>query len=452
MCARMSLLACLVLSASAAFGQATAPASGPAVFTGTVTASNVYVRTAPANSYESYPCIKLSAPATVQVLEENDGWLKIAPPEGAFSLVAKEFVRTDPASNVGTVTGTNVLYRAGSAEQPSRTDCIQGRFSPGDKLTVLGEQGHFYKIVPPPPAFLYISAQFVQKNDGAGFIAVREVNPEPATRPVATRPFRPGITNDQVKLENDAIASADQAWKDTFALPMQQRDLKGLLTRYQELGVPANSPNYSYVQTKMSILQSQLDTAASLEIVNAQVREAAENRAKVLKAIDDINKRPLPEQMPQTYAAEGVLSASELFKGGATGPQRYIITNPDTRLISAYVQCTTNACDLSSAIGSHVGVQGKPIYDKEIKLYVIEATQVVVLKPKAAPAPAPTRVLPIAAPAPNPTPAPVTPASKPAPATSAPAAGGAVAPLPPTGLPVAEPTTKSATVDSHEFN
>jgi hypothetical protein len=433
----MSLLACLVLSASAAFGQATRPTSQPAVFTGTVTASNVYVRTAPANSPESYPCVKLSAPAVVVVLEEKDGWLKIAPPEGAFSLVAKEFVRTDPASNVGTVTGTNVIIRAGSAEMPSRTECIQGKLAPGDKLTVLGEQGRFYKITPPPSAFLYVSAQYVQKNDGTGFITVRDVKSDPTTLPTATRPTRPGITNEQIKLENDAIAAADQAWKDTFALPMQQRDLKALLTRYQELGIPANSPNYSYVQTKTGILQNQLDTAASLEVVNQQVREAAENRAKVLKEIEAINKRPLPEQMPATYAAEGVLSASELFTGGATGPRRYVITNPDTRLISAYVQCTTNSCDLSSAIGSHVGVQGKPIYDKEIKLYVIEATQVVVLKPKPAPAPPPTRVLPVSAPTTS--------------ARARPASDAGTA-LPPTGLPVAEPTSQPVPVDSHQFD
>ena len=82
-------------------------------------------------------------------------------------------------------------------------------------------------------------------------------------------------------------------------------------------------------------------------------------------------------------------SAGELFVGGATGPKRFAVYDPNTRLINAYVRCTTGLVDLEKFVGAVVGVVGKPHYDEKLRMYVIEAEQVVVLEaaPPAPPVP-----------------------------------------------------------------
>ena len=59
-------------------------------FIGQVNGSAVNIRSGPADSY--YPTMKLNKGDKVVVYGYKFDWLKIAPPEGSFSYVAKQFV------------------------------------------------------------------------------------------------------------------------------------------------------------------------------------------------------------------------------------------------------------------------------------------------------------------------------------------------------------------------
>jgi len=104
--------------------------------------------------------------------------------------------------------------------------------------------------------------------------------------------------------------------------------------------------------------------------------------------------------------AEGILAPSRLFPGGATGPKRYTVRDPDTRVIYAFVQCTSGAVDLRQYVGQLVGVIGSAKFDEHMKTYVIEVEQVTVVE---APVPAPPDTQPTE---PEP-PAPPPPATQP---------------------------------------
>ncbi|KKK75290.1 hypothetical protein LCGC14_2875170, partial [marine sediment metagenome] len=65
-----TLLIALALSFAAASAQTTPPAAFP--YQGTVTGTDVYVRSGPG---DSYPCLKLSSPAKVKVVGQAFGWL-----------------------------------------------------------------------------------------------------------------------------------------------------------------------------------------------------------------------------------------------------------------------------------------------------------------------------------------------------------------------------------------
>ena len=127
-------------------------------------------------------------------------------------------------------------------------------------------------------------------------------------------------------------------------------------------------------------------------------KRLAEERAKLLR------EKPATMPLADMFAAEGMLATSALFPGGATGPKRYAVCDPDSRIITAYVQAAGNE-DLDKYVGARVGVIGKRRYDEAVKMYVITPDRITVLSaaPTPAPKPMPKIILP-------PTPEPAVPA------------------------------------------
>jgi len=127
-----------------------------------LTGADVYIRSRALP--EAYTCGKISRSATVTVAGRDGDWLKIVPPEGVFSVIAKSYVRRD-ADNWGTVTGDNVRVRAGSSPLLADTDAHyaeQGHLNTGHTVAIIGEGSDFYKIVPPGGAYVWISARYVR--------------------------------------------------------------------------------------------------------------------------------------------------------------------------------------------------------------------------------------------------------------------------------------------------
>ncbi len=127
-------LAAVALIACTAAAQTAAEQSPP--YEGQVTTRDVYVRSSPGG----YECIKLHAPAKVQVIARAYDWLKIAPPARCYSLLAKQYVTASADGKSGTVTGDSVRVRAGSELKPTRVGVIQTHLNIGDKVVILGEQ------------------------------------------------------------------------------------------------------------------------------------------------------------------------------------------------------------------------------------------------------------------------------------------------------------------------
>ena len=130
---------------------------------GEITADNVYVRSGPGDSY--YPTTKLNKGARVRVVGEKFNYLKIEPPPGSFSYVGKAYVerRGDANAGVGRVnTAANV--RTGSDLNAIKRT-VQTKLEPGTDVKIIGEQEEYFKIEPPPGAYLYVAKQFVQPKE-----------------------------------------------------------------------------------------------------------------------------------------------------------------------------------------------------------------------------------------------------------------------------------------------
>jgi len=387
--------AVLALAAVAALGQTPRPAGE---YVGAVTGDNVYVRSGPG---DSYPCTKLSRPATVQVVDEQFGWLKILPPKGCYSLISNRYVKAD--GNVGTVRGTNILVRAGSSLYPDRREAVQTRLNVGEKVMILGSSGDYYMIVPPRRAYLWISSQYVKAVPG---VAPRTRPAGPTTREVPVPPVGPRLEETprvvvtrkpagEVAKDVAAFEAAEAALNEEFQKPRGQRDLQALLKRYQALAGSGGGTLAPFVEARIKYIQSEIELANDLKDVETLLAGVKVKQDK-LAAETKGDQVPTP-RLRRMYAAEGLLAESRLFQGGPTGPKRYTVSDPDTRVIYAYVQCITGGVNLQE----HV----KP------------------------PAPAPV------APKPPEVKEPAPPATQPAEVKE---------PLPTTGLPVAEPSTKPA--------
>ena len=423
----------LLLAGTVALAQTTHPAVQAGQYTGVLTGTNVYVRSSPV---DGYPCTKLSAPARVLVVGEQDGWLKIAPPRGCYSLVAKRYVRA--VGSAGTITGDSVNVRAGSSLMPGWMDRIQTRLNTGDRVVIVGQTADgFYKIVPPPGVVLWVSGRYVRRVGPATTLPA-------ATRPVAVRPatMRVIVPASQIAAvgeEGKLWDAAEKALNDELAKPREQRDMAGLLAKYQAIRPSADSPLAAYVQARTKFIQGEIELADDLRAVAKLVADvkAVETTLAADKGRIEVK---LPPTTRRTYAAEGVLAPSGLFPGGATGPKRYIVKDPAERIIHAYVQCTTGVVDLSKHVGAYVGVVGTARFDENLRMYLVEAEQIIVLQAPPEPGPGP-KPEPRITPAPEPEPT-ITPAPEP---TITPAPEPMITPAPePTTKPVPEPIVKPA--------
>ena len=135
-----------------------APQSQPTIKVGEVTGTNVYVRSGPSTNY--YPVLRLNTGTRVLIIDRRPAWIGIAPPKGAYSLVAKQYVDPDGADK-GLINGDRVWVRAGGALSEA-TYAKQTRLDKGASVTILGETDEHYRIVPPKGAKLWISADYIR--------------------------------------------------------------------------------------------------------------------------------------------------------------------------------------------------------------------------------------------------------------------------------------------------
>ena len=119
---------------------------------------NVYVRSGPSDVY--YATTKLNKGTQVTVVAVRNDWLKIVPPDNSYCYVAKAYVEKRGDGSVGRVVKPELNVRAGSSLNGLKTT-VQTSLAEGDDVKILGEESEYFKIAPPPGAYLYVKKVFV---------------------------------------------------------------------------------------------------------------------------------------------------------------------------------------------------------------------------------------------------------------------------------------------------
>ncbi|HEV8377471.1 MAG TPA: hypothetical protein VGP99_01375, partial [Tepidisphaeraceae bacterium] len=156
----LSAIFAAIFTASSAFSAEEQPQvqNAPFQFAGVVNADSVLVRSGPSENY--YITGKLAKGTPVTVVGIKFEWLKIVPPEGSFSVVAKNLVTRDANATTGRINADNVNIRAGSSVAALKTT-VQCKLPRGADVTIVGEDDAYYQIKPPADAYLYVSQKFV---------------------------------------------------------------------------------------------------------------------------------------------------------------------------------------------------------------------------------------------------------------------------------------------------
>lgn len=103
-------------------------------------------------------------------VEQLPGWHKILPPADAFCLVSAQHIKQDAAGRgvVEVSEGSNLVVHAGSTVQTvdPKVSEKQALLAPGAEVEILGQEGDWYRIKPPPEVYVYVVADYVERITG----------------------------------------------------------------------------------------------------------------------------------------------------------------------------------------------------------------------------------------------------------------------------------------------
>ncbi|MFW5839793.1 MAG: hypothetical protein ACOCZE_04355 [Planctomycetota bacterium] len=410
-------LALLATATSAVAQGATLGAS----YTARVTGERVSVRTRP--DLGASVSTRLDKGQLIEVSRNKDAdWAQIKPIEGCFSLVSKQYVDLAPDGKSGTVKGRNVRVRAGGEMMTGPYNDLQDFLNTGDRVRVLGSTDDYYKIEPPAGIYWYVSRKFIQPLTPAQAAAAREALAK-ANRPEnnQTAPPANNNSNAQPPANNETVAvatnnttttnttaeqqpaqpkadpvrqafeKAETDLKEEFKKPLDRRSFTTLLATYQSIDVDDDHYLYPWVQLRVQFLKDAIKQREELAGLSEMLQKSAAEQQRLRQERTKIEMQADGQggPSPSSYAAQGVLEPSALYTGKAGIPRRFLLRNPQTGRVEAFVQSTGGTVDLSEYAGKHVGVYGARSFNIKLSTVLVEAQQVQVINenpdlPKAA--------------------------------------------------------------------
>lgn len=394
-------------------------------FLGEINGNNVFVRSGPSDSY--YPTTKLPKGTQVKVVGMKFQYLKIEPPPGSFSYVGKAYVERRGDGSVGRVT-TAANVRTGS-ELNSMKTTVQTKLDPGTDVKILGEQDEYYKVEPPPGAYLYVHQQFVEAkgpaggpeqgvaaNRGDGQVETPRPQPaEPTAKPTPTpgtgeiaeiitgdkpqppttesvtegganpqtAPSRGGPDtqatattrpNDTQPTSADAkFEQLEAQFADASKQPVIEQPLDDLLGGYQAL-VKDESLAESLkriADARIVALKTRQEAKQEFLAVRKSQDEAAARR-KALQAEREELEEQIRQSQVEFFAAVGTLRNSSLQQG-PRGTTLYRLTDPDTGRTLVYVR--SNDKQMTAMLNQFVGVKGELRNDPLLRMRVVTPTE-----------------------------------------------------------------------------
>ncbi len=346
---------------------------------GVVNATRVFVRSGPGENY--YPTIVLDKGTEVVVVGQKFDWLKILPPEGSFSYVAKAFIAKQE-NGAGTVTRPDLLVRAGSALNEVKY-VVQTKLKQDDVVSIIGERDEYYMIKPPADAYLFISKQFVDpvKVAAPGETPVATTAPSmvgsdqtPVAGKTETPTTEPAITaNNGVAAAEAEFDKLEAQYNEASAKPLADQPVGELLNGYQALLKNDNLPvsMRRSAERHVAALKVNLDTQNQIVAARKAQEEFQQKQAALKAHAQEIEGRL--KGGVRIFTAVGALQPSTLQEGTL-----FRLTDPANGRTLVYVRGEKN---VSSFVGQFVGVRGEIANDQQLGVRIITPSLVEAVEP-----------------------------------------------------------------------
>ncbi len=398
--------------------QAQQGASSPAesqspTYFATVTADNVYVRSGP-SVQSSYPFGKMDRGEVVRVVEENFGWARVQTAGRAFADM-NGFIPVDDRAQLS-VDGATITANATtelrapniSADSTPDSSWKQiGRIEAGATLTVItridAERGSVWSVRLPEMGEGWINSNFLRRSTAAEAVAFDKavVSEEIATiaaegaiiadssaptetgEPVAEiavvemKPAKPAKSPEQIatELRRATFADLEVAWLKIKGQPTADAEVGALYARY--IVFAAESANDPSFQARAASRIAQLEVQQE---VQNKIFELQATKTRLTGECEQINDVAVAIEARSEYTAVGVLNASLVYDGIAL-PLLFRLQDPSTGQTVAYV-VPGDGFQLSTMLGTLIGVKGEKSYDDALKLDTITPKTIDYLTPR----------------------------------------------------------------------
>lgn len=370
--------ALLCVAAPAVEGLAQSGAgAGSSVYRAEVLGRNVRVRSGPADS--AYFCVEISAPTRVTVVGKLGTWLKILPPKGCYSVVAKKDVRPEAGGKTGLIVGGGVFaYAGGFPAEPGRYSMLQKALKAGQSVMILGQTGDYHKIVPPSGAYFWVAAADVKQ------VGAATVSP-PTTKPAATRPataIKPPEVEYKPHPDVLALQAIDKDLKAECLKPFKERDYEALLDKYRALKISKDSGVAPHVAARIKGLETEIerqkDAATAASVVSQAATSFRDFEIARTKVGAGSTTRPVV-----VYTAKGIVTPSAIYATDVTIGRRFVLRDAKVLRINAYLINTDRQVALAEYVGKLVEVYGRSGFDADLGMDLVDVQKVVVVSDSA---------------------------------------------------------------------
>ncbi|MBX2853219.1 MAG: hypothetical protein KTR15_15905 [Phycisphaeraceae bacterium] len=427
-------------------------AAQEAPFIGVVTEDKVDVRSGAGRAYYVVGELKKGDMARVEKVLFNQTWYQIRVPQNVNSYVSKAFVDAQGDGEKGTINQDRTEFKAASLRGPGESYRVQGTLSKGDAVTILAEEGNFYKIAPPKDAFVFIPAGTLRKATAEDLEAagddktdkpdgtdkptepvkpvepikpvepVKLVEPDSTDGPDGTdKPVEPGTQIPDHRDPNDGQVKEPGSigQPDTAQIPTPPSTDGWPKAPEVEVETPARSDALKTVENKvlpyfsLPIEKQPLDKMAAayqnlqaydLPGIDEQIIEVRlrliERRQQIVATMEKAKAAQKNTQARTVITAkEDLEPLPDRFTAvgllmpstvydGGSLPLLYRVVDASPAARTLAYVAPSDKLEVGAMLNQLVGVVGKTSYDRALKLNVITIDRVVMLEPEAEKAPA----------------------------------------------------------------
>ena len=347
-----------------------------------VTADRVNLRSRPDRN--SVVVARVDQDQVLQGVDCPFGWCCVQPPTGVFSYVSARYIdQLTPTEGVVSVQSGNLRVRVGSLLtelDPPKSE-VQTLLPRGSNVRIIGQQGDWLKIAPPPGVYLYISNDFVER-----------VTPEVASQLQAAAFTTSQPTTAAAQTQAASTLDLSGKWGQRLVLveaaidaesrhPVLEQSWKPALAQLRPIAEQREEPIVALLAQQWIVrVEERLANQATLRAARQITRHEDRNQTRFERELDKIHRVRSEPNAGSTFLARGQMLESVTPLDAAQSSQ-YKLENPLTLRIVAYLQFpSTTKIHPRDFLGKYVGVQGLQKFDHSLGTQVIEVEEIKVLK------------------------------------------------------------------------